>query len=351
MRYTMWLLAWIGIILGAFTATAVADASTRSVSYQLATSSGVRVHVITVDMHDAALMVRPAFAYGEPGHGQSFSRFITQHHPLAQISGSYFSLGSWLPIGDVVINGEVQYIGVIGSALAVRQDNTVDIIDVPRGWHAPWNGYEAVLRGGLRLLRQGEYAITARRQGFRDPALFRPASRTAVGVTPGNHLLLVATSAGISLSKMAAVMKGLDCTDAMTLDGGISTGLAIGDQIILNPGRRLSTVLMVKARPTPPPRPVAKAPPAMPTAFQASRMERGVLRRAEVAPAWPAVGTDAAELPTALLPTVDLQMGSELRKGMKHGPPRFSGMQYRRLHAYQTVCSIPPSTASVTPVR
>lgn len=270
MWYMMWLLTWIGMILGATTVTVAgapapylvtANRSVPGVVYNLRIAAGVRVHVISVDMRNAELMVRPAFAWGEPGHGQSFARFLAQHRPLAQISGGYFSPHNWLPIGDIVIDSQLRYQGGIGSALAMRTDNTLEIRDVPRGG-PPWSGYEAVMRGGLRLVHGGALAITARRQGFRDPALFRATSRTAVGLTSRTRLLLVATSAGISLTKLAAVMKGLGCTEAMTLDGGASTGLAFGGSIILNPARKLSTVLLVQARPTPPPRPAAQVLPA-----------------------------------------------------------------------------------------
>ncbi len=262
MPYMMWLLTWIGMVLGAATAS-IAEAPTRGVAYQLRIAAGVRVHVVTVDMRNAELMVRPAFAWGEPGHGQSFASFLAHHRPLAQITGGYFSPGNWLPIGDIVIDGRLHYQGGIGSALAVRTDNVVEIRDIPRGG-ASWMGYETVLRGGLRLLRGGKLAIAARRQGFRDPALFGAASRTAVGLAPRNRLLLVATSAGITLTQLTAVMKGLGCIDAMTLDGGSSTGLAVGASIILTPQRKLSTVLMVQTRPSPPPRPLAQAAPPAP---------------------------------------------------------------------------------------
>lgn len=256
MQYRWLLRLWIGMVMGALALPVQAGSPESSVSYQIKQASGIRVHVVTADLRNPALMVRPVLAYNTPGRGQSFLSFLAQHQPLAQISGGYFSTSNWLPIGDIVIDGLLRYRGQVGSALAIRPDNTIEIVDVPRGWRYSWPGYEHVLRGGMRLIRHGEFSVYPNRQGFHDPGLFREASRTAVGILPGNRLLLAATGAAISLSKMASVMKALGCTEAMSLDGGTSTGLAYGSSIIIAPGRQLSSVLMILERPDPP------APPA-----------------------------------------------------------------------------------------
>jgi hypothetical protein len=229
------------------------------------------------------VQVRPALARTVPGRGQSFHSFLAEYQPLAQVSGSYFSLSSWAPVGDIVINGRLRYgSGGIGSALLVRPDNTAKIVNIPRGWLSSWQGYEMVLRGGVRLVQDGKYAVYPHDQGFRDPALFRQATRTAVGITPQQRLLLVAVGRGIQLSQLAAIMKALGCRDAMTLDGGTSTGLAYGTSVIFTPGRLLSNVLMVVERPAP-----APTPPVKKRTGQAH-----ILRFAESLP-WPAPVTPA----------------------------------------------------------
>jgi hypothetical protein len=265
MRYKCWIQAWIGIVLGACLLPANAGAPSASVSYQIRTAAGVRAHVITADLRNPAVMVKPVLAYNTPGRGQSFIRFMARHQPLAQISGGYFSVANWLPIGDIVIDGKLRYRGQVGSALTIRTDNTAEIVDIPRGWTYSWPGCESVLRGGVRLLRHGAYAAYPRQQGFRDAGLFRLTSRTAVGITPQRRLLMVATGRNISLSTLACLMKGLGCTDAMSLDGGTSTGLAYGSRVIIAPGRMLSNVLIITERPEPPPTPIVMETPAPPT--------------------------------------------------------------------------------------
>ena len=221
-----------------------------SVEYSACWVHRTRVHVIRVDLRDPTLQVIPAIAYDTPGKRQSFLGFLAEHQPLAQITGSYFSMRTSLPIGSVVIGRQLRYIGVAGSALAMKSDNTAEIVNIPYGWRYSWTGYENVLQGGMRLLQRSRYAVFPHDQGFRDPTLFQHATRTAVGLTDRKHLLLVAVNKMILLSDLAAIMKGLGCTDAMTLDGGYSTGLAIGGRPILLPGRTLSTVLMVTRRGT-----------------------------------------------------------------------------------------------------
>jgi len=215
-----------------------------------------RVHVVSIDLNDRTLKITPALAGNAIGRRQSFVGFMARHHPLAQITGSFFSLRTAYPIGDLVIDGKIVFRGPVGSALAIRPDNQAEMLNIPYGWTYSWPGYESAMKGGIRLMQNGQYAVYPRQQGFRDPALFRPATRTAIGLTNGNHLLMVAVNRPIYLSNLAAIMKALGCCDAMALDGGTSTGLACGDDVILMPGRTLTNVLMVIQRPEPPEKPV-----------------------------------------------------------------------------------------------
>lgn len=219
------------------------------VSYTRQWVQKTRVHVIWVNLNDKSLKVTPTLAANQAGKRQSFISFLAEYQPLAQMTGSYFGLQNALPIGDIVVNGKLRHRGPVGSALALKPDNTAVIVNIPRGWKASWTGYESVLKGGVRLVQEGKFAVYPRAQGFRDPALFRRATRTAVGLDRRNHLLLVAVNKPIFLSELAGIMKALGCRDAMTMDGGTSTGLAFGSNVIMTPGRTLANVLMVVRRP------------------------------------------------------------------------------------------------------
>ena len=107
-----------------------------------------------------------------------------------------------------------------------------------------------VVNGGPRLLANGTPAIDATAEGFvhpDDPQFFyafgvRRNPRTLAGVTRDGHLLLVAAdgrapgiSVGLSFAEEAAVMRALGATDAVNLDGGGSTTLALGSRLVTRP--------------------------------------------------------------------------------------------------------------------
>lgn len=255
----------IGVLAVILLAAIGAHAAPNSVRYSKHWICKTRVHVITVDLRDSSLLVTPALAYNRPGRRQSFIGFLADRAPLAQITGSYFSLKSSIPIGDIVIGGRLLHRGPVGSALAISTDNTARMLNIPYGWRYSWPGAESALQGGLRLVQNGKYAVYPKTQGFRDPGLFRAATRTAVGLKDDRTLLLVGTNKEIQLSTLAAIMKALGCRDAMTLDGGASTGIAYGTNVLITPGRTISNVLMVVQRPAPKPAPPAPNPAGQPT--------------------------------------------------------------------------------------
>jgi Phosphodiester glycosidase len=107
-----------------------------------------------------------------------------------------------------------------------------------------------VVNGGPRLLRDGRRDITAEAEGFDhpdDPSFYyafalRRNPRTIAGVTAGGRLLLVAVdgrapgySAGLDFDEEAAVMRALGALDAVNLDGGGSTTMAVRGRIVTRP--------------------------------------------------------------------------------------------------------------------
>jgi len=247
------------IVLGLIVQQAYGD--TPGVTYAKHWIKKTRVHVISVNLNDLSLKVTPAIAWNTIGKRQSFVSFMAQHQPLAQITGSFFSLQTAHPIGDLVIGGQIIFRGPVGSALAITPDNQATMMNIPYNWTYSWPGFESAVQGGIRLVQNGKFAVYPRQQGFRDPGLFRPATRTAVGLTDANRLLMVAVNKPIYLSDLAGIMKALGCKDAMALDGGTSTGLACGGEVILMPGRTLTNVLIVVRRPEPPPAPQPEPEP------------------------------------------------------------------------------------------
>jgi hypothetical protein len=96
--------------------------------------------------------------------------------------------------------------------------------------------------GGPRLLVGGQVALDSAAEGFDAGFVGGLYPRTAVGVThDGRHLLLVtvdgrqAISKGVSLPDLALILKRYGAWDAINLDGGGSTSMAIGGLTVSNP--------------------------------------------------------------------------------------------------------------------
>ncbi len=111
--------------------------------------------------------------------------------------------------------------------------------------------------GGPMLVKDGQVNVTYDEEimwgsgvglSNRDP-------RTAVGFGDSTIIMLVAdgrqtASEGLSLTELAQVMIDLGCSDAINLDGGGSTQMAIGDSYVNNPSeqRAVPTILAVTHR-------------------------------------------------------------------------------------------------------
>ncbi len=118
-------------------------------------------------------------------------------------------------------------------------------------WSEPgldWLSAGEGLGCGPLLVRGGAVSVNPADEGFKDPKVLTDAGdRSAVGLTSGGHLLLVACPAA-TVSQLAEVMKALGCVDAMNLDGGASSGLWFRGKYLTTPGRDISNALLVVAR-------------------------------------------------------------------------------------------------------
>ncbi|MDW8290990.1 MAG: phosphodiester glycosidase family protein [Armatimonadota bacterium] len=103
-----------------------------------------------------------------------------------------------------------------------------------------WSRAVMAVGGGPWLMRRGEILIDAPQQGFNEGFSQNRHPRTAVGVTADGKLLLVTVdgrqpmSGGMSLHELAQLMQQLGATDAINLDGGGSTTLAIRGGLVVN---------------------------------------------------------------------------------------------------------------------
>ncbi|MGE5577247.1 MAG: phosphodiester glycosidase family protein, partial [Syntrophothermus sp.] len=153
--------------------------------------------------------------------------------------------------------------GLVLSVDAARQDlmdfiTTGSRVDFRLGSDPDWveMGITQAVGGGPRLIRDGRIEITADMEQFKPDVALGRAPRTAVGITGDGLVLLVAVngrqdtvSIGMTLEELAGFMRELGAVEAMNLDGGGSTTLAAGGEVLNLPSggreRKVSTAILI----------------------------------------------------------------------------------------------------------
>ena len=119
-----------------------------------------------------------------------------------------------------------------------------------------WRGYTSALGGGPRLLEQGAVNVTALSEAFRTDVRVGRGPRTAIGVDKeGRYIIVVVDgrrpyySIGLTLTELAFTMQKLGDVNALNLDGGGSTALAVRGKVVNRPSdgseRGVSNALLV----------------------------------------------------------------------------------------------------------
>lgn len=120
-----------------------------------------------------------------------------------------------------------------------------------------WSSIISGLGGTPTLVKNGAKMITLNEEIVWGSGIAENTTaadpRTAVGYTAAKHCILLAAdgrsvngSAGLSLNELAQVMIDLGCVEAMNLDGGGSTQMAVGNQTVNGQSARaVPTILSV----------------------------------------------------------------------------------------------------------
>lgn len=231
----------IAILLGHLMSSA---ASASSIAYGVVKYGGISAHVVTVNLADPETRVSVVLARGGVGKGESFKSMVKRSQPVAAITGTFFDTKTLIPTGDIAVFGKVVHKGCVGSALCIDPQNKAVVVPLSKGRKEGWSAYETVLCCGPSLISNGEISISLRKEGFGN-SLTAPATRTAVGISKSGKLLLVAVKKKTSFHAVARLMRSLGVVDALSLDGGSSTGFYANGQYAAAPGRRLTNLLVV----------------------------------------------------------------------------------------------------------
>ncbi|PYE52748.1 phosphodiester glycosidase family protein [Deinococcus yavapaiensis] len=201
---------------------------------------GVPVSYVSVDLRDPRVFVTPILPPGGLGTGESLQRMAARSGSVALINGGYFHPRTYVPVGDLVVQGRYVFSGRAPVAVALTPNNRVRVKNVEAFARASWRGYETVVASGPHIVRNGVIVVRPFRDGFRDPAIFARAARSVLGIRHDRNIVLLSTTAKLTQSETAKIMRRLGVRDAVLLDGGSSTGLAWKGRALLGPGRKIS---------------------------------------------------------------------------------------------------------------
>ncbi|WP_210404456.1 phosphodiester glycosidase family protein [Chroococcidiopsis sp. TS-821] len=200
------------------------------------TSSGQRLPVVTFNSG----YVQPGIAHYTNTWGATYTPLIDNEIIVVvqnnQITGQ-------IPGG---VAGETSFpIPANGFLLALRASPQVasllpvgTIIRIENATNpADFASYPHILGGGPLLLQNRQIVLNAQAEGFSEAFSRQKAARSAIGVTPTGNLLIAAVhnranGVGPSLTEIAQIMQHLGCVDALNLDGGSSTSLFLGGQLL-----------------------------------------------------------------------------------------------------------------------
>lgn len=189
-----------------------------------------------------------ALPSGSLGTALPLGKLLQERGAIAGINASFFDPATNLPVGFLLINGQMQGAGygrraVAGIDLFGRLSFfNPQIGQLPLGgsarlvYQTGTASQQTLLRdaisAGPLLFREGKIVLNAAFEGFSEAFSNTRAARSALGLTnDGALILLVVTrssqSAGMSLPELARFLQQLSVTEAMALDGGSSSALAI----------------------------------------------------------------------------------------------------------------------------
>ncbi|MEP0767490.1 MAG: phosphodiester glycosidase family protein [Fimbriimonadia bacterium] len=213
----------------------------RHVAYEVRKVSGVWCHVVRVNLNAPGIKVTGVVSRSI-GVLESADSLVNRAKPTVAISGTFHGTILKRPIGDIVIDGSAAYRGHFPSCLAVDWYNRAEVITPKLGKIVDWSNYEFALGGLIRLMRAGKVAPEV---GHNTQHVLKPSPRAAVGITPQNKLVMVATRQNVTLSGIGGILKSLGAREAVCLDGGSSTSLYYRGKMLIRPTRALTNLLIV----------------------------------------------------------------------------------------------------------
>lgn len=234
----------VALLVLAIPALATAGQKSPAVRYQSFKQGRVIYHTVVCDVSSRAISVKTMFS----PRLASVWDFIGREQPIVALTGTFFDPKSHLPVADVLVDGNLRSFGSRGSGFGVDYRGGVQIFDERYRQSMDWASYQFGMRGAIRVVNAGNVVPNPKAQRFRDASLWGRASRTGLGLTKAGKLVIVATSGKVTLSELGKAMVSRGVRSGIALDGGSSTCLYYNGALVVPPGRKLSTMLVISRR-------------------------------------------------------------------------------------------------------
>ena len=174
-------------------------------------------------------------AYGKSTETNQWGReLVIRNNQVVAINTN----NSTIPADGMVLSGHgAEFMQIfdqvrVGDSIKVNVRLTPDFLKL---------AVKEAIGGGPRLVEYGRVSITGQAEKFQSDILNGRAPRTALGITPDNHLLMVVVdgrsdlSVGMTLEELADLMIYLGAEDAMNLDGGSSSTFVLRGMVYNSP--------------------------------------------------------------------------------------------------------------------
>ncbi len=206
----------------------------------------VTYYVADVTLTDATVL-RSAFAQDAFGENitETTSDIAADNDAVFAINGDYYGFRD---TGIVIRNGVVYRDEGARQGLAFYTDGHVEVYDetATTADQLVADGVWNTLSFGPALLEDGQVLSgiddVEVDTNFGNHSIQGEQPRTAVGVVDDNHLVFVVVdgrspgySAGVTMTGLAEIMQGLGATTAYNLDGGGSSTMVFGGELVNDP--------------------------------------------------------------------------------------------------------------------
>ncbi|MEW6492265.1 MAG: phosphodiester glycosidase family protein, partial [Cyanobacteriota bacterium] len=208
-----------------------------SLQETLTTSTGGRLPVLFLNSG----YVQPGISRYTPEWGTTYTP-LTDNEVLVAVQNNQVT--AQFPGGTA---GQTSFpIPTNGYLLTLRADSTsaIGYLDIGTGVRieqrttpTDFVGYPQILSAGPLLLQNRQIVLDAKAEQFSEAFNQQMAVRSAIGTTASGTLILAAIhnrigGRGPSLAETAQLMQQMGAIDALNLDGGSSTGLYLGGQLL-----------------------------------------------------------------------------------------------------------------------